>query len=86
MHPIADGYRAVPSSFGSSELTEGDSAELVDLAISAWQEKKILSGHQLRVWILNIRKRVGVDDVRAGKPKVASGARKRAQRLPKESI
>ena len=35
MHPIADGYRALPSALGGSELTVGNSAELVDLAISA---------------------------------------------------
>jgi hypothetical protein len=39
MHPIADGYRAFPSSLGGSKLALGDSAELVDLAIPAWREK-----------------------------------------------
>ena len=39
MHPIADGYRAFPSSLGGSKLALGDSAELVDLAIPARQEK-----------------------------------------------
>ena len=39
MHPIADGYRPFPSGLGGSEFTVGDSTELVNLAIPAWQEK-----------------------------------------------
>jgi hypothetical protein len=39
MHPVADGYRAFPSGLGGSELAVGDSAELVDFAIPARQEK-----------------------------------------------
>jgi hypothetical protein len=92
MHPIADGYRPCPSGFGGSELTVGDSAELVDFAIPARQEKpqnlggKILYGHLLRAGVLDIGKRFGLDDVRAESLRCPGGARKRAQRLPKESI
>jgi hypothetical protein len=39
MHPIADSYRAFPSRLGGSELAVGNSAELVDFAIPARQEK-----------------------------------------------
>jgi hypothetical protein len=49
MHPIADSYRAFPSGLGGSELAVGDSAELVDFAIPARQEKP----QNLRGKILN---------------------------------
>ena len=82
MHPIADGYRPFPTAFDGSELAVGDSAELINLAIPARQEKlqdlrgKILYKHLLRAGVLDIGKWVGFNYVRAGKPKVASGGQK----------
>jgi hypothetical protein len=62
MHPIAEGYRPFPTVFGGSELAVGDSAELINLAIPARQEKpqnlggKVLYEHLLCTGVLDIGK------------------------------